>query len=518
MSLERSNTDAGSPLNLVALLPESLRPLGAFESMLFKRLSVGTTAVVDIKEDLSEEKLIEALSKTIARHPLLHVNIAPDISDTKCLHFVDAGLESKDLARSRLTVQRLDSAEEARCLLTKHVNQDALFQYYACNWSFLVVQVGETGTWRFTFLFNHAIGDGFSGYRVLHDVLSFYGGGTEVEPLPINPPIAELVYPHGAPCLLRCVGYCFARCLKDLLSTLSSELQHLLPQLAVKTNLRGPRCSQLLETDVVEWTGNTDNFAKLKIACKAQTCTVGGVGMAAIAFLMFAVEKCNAERRSTIAPTQITFGYDINMRSRLSPSLGVDHVGLYIMVMKWSAGKMSDETSFWELARAATHEMKRQINKKEPHEAHYMMQRIYDAGDDLLDGPTPIPGLWPDSFNCSNIGAWPWGQDYAIGKVAEIYTTQGYPKGGNIIGFIIWFCGVGGRMSYSANYSKVHHGDKNASYLLRHIASFCEGEMFDFEKSLSFGDYYYANKTAIEDSYSLEGFSFLVDRSACQAN
>lgn len=271
----------------------AVRPLGGYERLLSRQtpgtrqlsLSHGSAYIVDVT--LDGEALVQAIARTMARHPLLRARIVvtdaqPDAPEWA---YCDEGVT--DLARRIVSnSQAAGSSEQFSTQWRRELDASlngAQFPEAGPLWRLVHIPAANQSALVFTF--NHAIDDQKSVNIVVRDLLHEYGRAQAAqlaESLPFPPSVEEAVAPGESP-----TGNTLRWALFQLLNALRGPV--MIPQLVAENLRADPTKFAALyanpdtrSTFVEPFTLPSSVATGLRAACRARNNTVTSILAAAM--------------------------------------------------------------------------------------------------------------------------------------------------------------------------------------------------------------------------------------------
>lgn len=280
-------------LGLYTRATNIVRPLGGYERLLSRQtpgtrqlsLSHGSAFIVD--ETLDGEALVQAIAKTMARHPLLRARIVGTEAQPAWAYCDE---DITDLARRVVNnVEAADSSEQFAARWRRELDASlngAQFPEVGPLWRLVhIPSAPGAAKSALIFTFNHAIDDQKSVNIVVRDLLREYGrsqGAQRQESLPFPPSVEEAVAPGELP-----TGNTLRWALFQLLNALRGPV--MIPQL-VAENLRSDPAKyaplyanpDTRSTFVEPFTLPSSVASGLRTACRARNNTVTSILAAAM--------------------------------------------------------------------------------------------------------------------------------------------------------------------------------------------------------------------------------------------
>jgi hypothetical protein len=342
------------------------RPLSSCE-ILVSEMNVATVVVLNrhgSRSALSKADVSDALASVCTQHPSLRRSLYYPEGSTQA-----SFRDSTDTlnVESHICVDTLDTSDDLCPLPTSGVWLDRLNAELHHSFDY------KTGLppWRAVFLigenvlvsmfiFNHSIGDGYSGLVAQRDMLTFLNDKEAIAkrtPAPCGPELRQAL---GTSRTKRFVSALYERLagfdwLRGLVEPRWLYLPHLMPGTTVKTHvLQNSAQFTLLRR------GTPQAFYKLKAACKLNGCTIGGFVAAALMFIGVALEPSCRGNASNRVP--IGLSYDINWRDRLFDETFGDAVGFLVSFDFIETTVNRSSSKFWSLAKLATDQMRSKLN------------------------------------------------------------------------------------------------------------------------------------------------------------
>ncbi|KAJ3168823.1 hypothetical protein HDU88_001150 [Geranomyces variabilis] len=299
---------------------------------------------------------------------------------------------------------------------------------------------------------DHYASDGFSGLRVVHDFLSAAVAPETHAPmksLPLLPPGLDLYFRKT-----MSSGFSLPVWLIYKLFTLKLKEKCVFP-------LPTPTASSSTDKHFVGnaqfATGTRESLAANLAACKANGTTLNAAFLAAMAAAFSRVPGAVVPPKRAGAASRVKYSvdYDMNIRNRVVPPIGNDHVGAYIAmtgIQQYASGLPLD-TPFWTHAR----EVKKTTDKGFDSYETGIRLRLFDSylakepEKNLPD--TPGADIIGD-MNFSNMGKYPFQTTHTFASGAgsiEIESVHYYNSHAGIGPAAIIFCSSVRATSYVMN-------------------------------------------------------------------
>ncbi len=305
---------------------------------------------------------------------------------------------------------------------------------------------------------DHAFSDGFSGYVVLRDFLRVVSSASDIdsksEPnvsniyahlspisLPLQPPIMDKLQPkttwtctsYFRRLFYRLMAWLFYQVLKVELSSFHSILHgHLLPreplQVQEEVLQHGTSTSTSTSTTTMNTvnkmkstknfaTGTTQNLREALTRCRAEDTTLHGPLCLAIALaIAHSTGKITPSNSHVILNTSI----DYDLRRRVEPSMGLEHVGCNIGVgflATWMTKGLDLSGNFWQTAK----EVK---SATDAGGKGLIFRALFSLSHYELSSPKRLEAMGRRSsegvggdVNISNLGRWPFEKECGEGKI-----------------------------------------------------------------------------------------------------
>jgi NRPS condensation-like uncharacterized protein len=262
-------------------------------------------------------------------------------------------------------------------------------------------------------LFHHSISDGSSTARFAHDLLSFcsqIAEGAIDDPergtLPLLP-AAELMVP-----VITTSGEAAARPPRNHSPDQGEEAPWDF-EAHKPLNERRPHC---LYFQIHE-----GNMLDLKARCETERATMSSALMAAL--LLSAWKKMDKAHH-------VPFSFAIDLRGYCEPKVTSEHFGCYIM-MEQAALNVSEEISFWDLARNCGKELRNRVDAKRnqgfmPRKFHKLLLRMI-VESNLAESETRQQFVGGPCL--SNLGVLDLPEEYGPFQLKEIYFGTLHPSG-----------------------------------------------------------------------------------------
>jgi hypothetical protein len=305
-----------------------------------------------------------------------------------------------------------------------------------------VVQVPEPGGSVIVLAAHHAVVDGTSLLRVLHEVLvaaaaRLQGGRADLPELPLSPAALDVVrvpppVRWAAPLLRRLWA-------RDVLQR----------QAELRPEALGP-----IRSICAFRRGSADGLARLREATAREGVTVGQVALAATASAL-------ADRG------RLALEVEVDLRRHARPAISDERVGLY------TGGVRVDvdlDRGFWDAARAAGRQVRSMIGWNLPAFPHVVLDRA-DPRQVLDDaGCDPVrPGAAP---NVSNVGRYPFPVDHGPLVLRDVYGGNGVvPRGAPLM---VWLRGMPDGLCYNAVAAAPFVSRQTLERVLDGVVALCE--------------------------------------------
>ena len=369
--------------------------------------------VLRVEGALTPEIVRKTLYRLQIRHPLLRARF---VDDDRYYRFQvahdDEGVCNEETMEVPLrVVSRGDASQWERIVedeCSRDFDPDSPFL-----WRTIFLQPESHGDCNELInIFHHSLSDGSSTARFAHDLLSFcsqIAEGTDDVPdrgtLPLLP-AAELMVPVISPS-----GEVPGRAPRN-----NAPEQRETPwdfEAHKPLNERRPHC---LYFQIHEGT-----MLDLKARCERERTTVSSALMAAL--LLSAWKKTDKAHH-------VPFSFAIDLRRYCEPKVTNEHFGCYIM-MEQAALNLSEEISFWDLARNCGKELTNRVNSKRnqgfmPKEFHKTLLRLIMQSN-LAESETRQQFAGGPCL--SNLGVLDLSDEYGPFQLKEIYFGSPHPSG-----------------------------------------------------------------------------------------
>ncbi|MEQ1565915.1 MAG: condensation domain-containing protein [Myxococcota bacterium] len=323
-----------------------------------------------------------------------------------------------------------------------------------------VVQVPEPGGCAIVLACHHAVVDGTSLYRVLHEVLVAVAArldGRSPE-LPALEPCPAALDRVPAPAPVRW----FAPVLRRLWA--SDVLAHQRDP-AVPPDGAGP-----IHSIVAFRRGTRAGLRRLTAATHLRRVTVGQLGLAATAF---ALATYRAEVRGDgVGPrsrASIPLDLEVDLRRHARPPIADEGVGLYTSGLRVHAA-IDGGSTLWDVAQ----DLGRQVNRAMRWGLHTATHAVMDGADprELLDRAGCDPTAPGTPVNVSNVGRYPFPVDHGPVVLRDVYGLNGaVPRGAPLL---IWLRGLPDGLCYNAVGMAPYVSRATLEHLLDQVVSRCE--------------------------------------------
>lgn len=337
---------------------------------------------------------------------------------------------------------------------------------------------------------DHCVGDGFSTSRVAHDFLDavsmlsqskteinsepdgkkLHTGDALFTQLPLMLPMRELV--NGSKTGSMLTRACLPLISRMAVSQQIDTLRKHPPVLQLDPSMAG-----LGQTPPQNATfnlfaeGDKAAFAATRRRCKEESVTFHGPLVASIvtAFCQLACKKgvpsCCSIGQDKI---QLLMDIDWNLRKRVSPSLGDDHVATNIcfgtlQFLQPGAG-VSPSAKFWDVARKAKAGTEELMESFEARVVHDVIGNVFKTYEGLRKLFGDLPGATLGDVNLSNIGPYPFPTTHQVGGDASIRIKSHHlVNSNNLLGQTLTFyaSAVDGLPAYALAYRSQQEATAN---------------------------------------------------------
>ncbi|KAJ3182608.1 hypothetical protein HDU87_007946 [Geranomyces variabilis] len=368
------------------------------------------------------QALVAAASSAWRAVLLRHPRMRGRISKTNAAEVVIAATVSEEEAAAQVLVSTAASPTEWQEIIQRHcaavLPANRTTDYPFSLHLLLPSPDDDQQKVRIIVYSDHYASDGFSGLRVVHDFLSAAVAPEThqtVKSLPLLPPGIELYFRKTMRSSFSLPVWLIYK-LFTLMSKSKCVFPLPPPSASGDTDKRFVGNAQFA-------TGTEENLAANLAACKSNGTSLNAAFLAAMAAAFSRVPGAVVPPKRAGAASRVKYSvdYDMNIRSRVVPPLGGDHVGAYIAmtgIQQYASG-MPLDTPFWTHAR----DVKKTTDKGFASYETGIRLRLFDSyfskePENL--STTPGADIIGD-INFSNMGRYPF------------QTTHTLPNGGGSI-------------------------------------------------------------------------------------
>lgn len=269
-------------------------------------------------------------------------------------------------------------------------------------WEVYVVHIEDEKITKLCIIFSHGIGDATSGQIVVNDILNNYQQlegflshdnlFIQRQSLNFLPNIEDL----GGKILEE-------GCIEKKLDTLLTVRQDWKRSISIGESMKTASGTPLNSFVLKEI--RPDLLRRLKVLCKKKGYTVGAILATA---LHFGIAKLANLDHGFSIPWTFEHDVDANLRNRISPPLGDEHVALLIGMFSLSLTLESVETTFWQCANKVSERLHTAIHDNEPLNYHVISRLLYD--DPLVK--ENLAENRPHELNFSNVGVYQFNPNF----------------------------------------------------------------------------------------------------------
>ncbi|KAJ3299397.1 hypothetical protein HK104_009098 [Borealophlyctis nickersoniae] len=343
----------------------------------------------------------KALRLVVARHPKMRAKVA--------VHSRTAVIASSvpdDQVDALLTVTTAESPSQWQSLVESNCNDipDDRTRGFPFSLHILRASPSEpSDTARIILFSDHWAADGFSGYRVIHDFLTFatLENPVQAESLQVLPSVVDLIYGKSVGDRTNPLLYLFSFIAAYQFRNFQSVLA-LSPSLPNVSNPVQPTKSRALFAS-----GKPDNLVAALKRCKEESVTLHGALLASLVAVFARYPRALRKNAKEVA---FHFDFDYNMRSRLASPLPKDHVGLYIGIASiddYASGTRLSEP-FWAHARRGKKMTETAMKSTVAALFHRFIHTYMGDAKSLARTCSPLKKSVNSDINFSNIGRYPF--------------------------------------------------------------------------------------------------------------
>lgn len=348
--------------------------------------------VARVRGALTPELLRAALGCLERRHPMLRARI--DGSNPKRSHFL-----FDEAVVTPLKVTPRDHGEQ----WTTVAEQELLRRFEAGSerlWRACFLHAAGTAESELVLTFHHAIADGLSTARFVHELLTCCARLTAGE----DPAAGREALPSLPP-------------VEEMLDRRPSWVGYLIRQVA--TMLLQPRMTPLaFDTDAALGERRTRHIYRrlerldaLAVRCRQERTTVNGALNAA---LVRTVARRHGGASSVVANNPA-----INLRRRCEPAVGEEHLGCFVSVVTLSH-RVHAAADFWDLARESDAGIRRAARRQAVMPNRFHKPLLARALGGVHDGANR-QGRFSLGCGVSNLGKLGYPRDYGPFHLADSY-------------------------------------------------------------------------------------------------
>jgi len=357
----------------------------------------------------------KAVVATAARHPQLR-----SIIDEKTTSFVEQ--DQFVPGKEHFEVIDVSALEEWKSIADKESNLAADMYGKVPLWKFILVRSSAEGSNMLLIKFHHCIGDGSSGYIMTNDVLTFCqrlienGDVGDINPLPRKDSADKMALPGGITEAVKPAA-------DKLYADFTKRRCEWTPSTGLPFGKVNGEHNATLYRDGAE--GSTDELLKV---CRQKKLTIGAVLVAGTYFAVAKMDKGFCEKVKADPKTKFSFDFDmdVNLRKRLEPILGNEHVGTIIGMMSFSLS-ISGETKFWDFVAEVRTAMN-DFLEANYHCYYFDVNERFDAACESMpafqDNVKKNDGRVQD-MNFSSFGNYFFKPDYGKYALKRMYCTGG---------------------------------------------------------------------------------------------
>lgn len=288
---------------------------------------------------------------------------------------------------------------------------------------YLVVSVDEAaGHARLMLFSDHYMADGYSGMVILNDLLdcaaqlSTNGVASGMSPLPLRPSLYSL-WLDPMPWTKVTIKPFLKLLGRMLFKSQCDNFRSLLPARADQRDWSIP--PPLNSTRALFEQGEPANMISGLARCKLERVTFGGALVAAIAV-------AHAHVLSATDRLCLVVDMDYNMRKRVPNPPKETPVGFYVAITPLERlakeGVDVSSTTFWDLARAAKHEIDETLDSpwRMPLESLFLDQYTTSRTTPEAFRDVKVPHCLQADVNVSNIGRYPFAKTHTFGSERDL--------------------------------------------------------------------------------------------------
>ena len=310
------------------------------------------------------------------------------------------------------------------------------------EFGFRVTWVPRTGGGHLIVNAPHAVVDGISLMRLLHEVLEEAARPSSASStsLPPTPAVLDQL-PLNA--ILRAVG--------RIAKTVTVRQQRTYAKRSLLPIEGQLSAARPLATHACFRVGEKSAYLAVRARCKSQGVTVGGLFTAAVEWSVLRYAR-ELEARPPLdgEPVRMPVSMDFSLR-RMIPGASVSQssVGLFTGVADVGVTVKPDAT-LWDLARLFSAQAKRQIKLRTPLLFHQALDGMFDLDAELRKYGIEYgeSGGVADGVNVSNVGPYPYETAYGACTLRHVFGLNGPVLGGPML--IFWLRSIGDRFCFNA--------------------------------------------------------------------
>ncbi|KAI9092585.1 hypothetical protein DFS34DRAFT_632408 [Phlyctochytrium arcticum] len=296
---------------------------------------------------------------------------------------------------------------------------------------------------------DHWASDGFSGYRMLHDLLQAAARNPSstaaLEPLPLLPSSVDLA---GTKPMSNNPGLLF-KLVSHFVGKQMRKFRSVFPIRTDIPDIKSPLAASRSEFSFAS--GTPENLTANLAKCRQESVTLFGALSAA---LVAAFSRVPGARKKS----KVAFGYDFdfNLRPRLKPSLGQDHVGCLpgIGTFDQYAAGIDPTERFWDHARKSKGWTNKIIQSKNPLRfAEFIHHNTQTEEQVARTGETLVKGVVSD-LNFSNLARYPFPTTHTFpsSSAIEIESVHLVNNAPGLCNAVILFITSVNHLDYSLSY------------------------------------------------------------------
>jgi hypothetical protein len=345
----------------------------------------------------------------------------------------------------------------------------------------------------------HAVVDGISLMRLLHDVLTASAEALAGRPAAFRPAGASegLAFPNGgaeapaSPAVLSLLGV--------------SSVERALSSVAKRFAMRQARhfarwsvlpiCGEITDgsrpvTHCRFATGEVAAWRRVREAARGRGVTVGGIFSAAVelAALRYVMEETGRTPRAW-GRIRFPLTMDFNLRKQVhGRAIAPDAVGLFTGVCDVAVSVREDVT-FHELARRLMERSRTQLRRRLPLLFHQVLDGSFDLEAELASRGVDFraSGGVGESINISNVGQYPYPARHGPLAIEHLFGCNSAMLGGPML--IAWLRSVNEHFCYDAIASSPACDRVRADRLFSYVVDLMERSGDDATAGMTVGEY-----------------------------